>query len=41
MCTNTLGAWEGNAADIGHRVSLVVVARSPVARLIAWKRERG
>jgi predicted dithiol-disulfide oxidoreductase (DUF899 family) len=41
MCTNTLGSWEGNAADIGERVSLAVVARSPVERLIAWKRERG
>ncbi|WP_225767009.1 DUF899 family protein [Inquilinus sp. Marseille-Q2685] len=41
MCTNLLGAWEGNAADIGQRVSLAVVARSPFARLAAWKRERG
>ena len=41
MCTNLLGAWEGNAADIGQRVSLAVVARSPIERLLAWKRERG
>jgi predicted dithiol-disulfide oxidoreductase (DUF899 family) len=41
MCTNTLGAWEGNAADIGQRIALAVVARSPVERLTAWKRERG
>jgi predicted dithiol-disulfide oxidoreductase (DUF899 family) len=41
MCTNLLGAWEGNAADIGQKVSLVVVARSPIDRLIAWKKERG
>jgi predicted dithiol-disulfide oxidoreductase (DUF899 family) len=41
MCTNTLGSWEGNAADIGERVSLAVVARSPAARLVEWKRERG
>jgi predicted dithiol-disulfide oxidoreductase (DUF899 family) len=41
MCTNLLGGWEGNAADIGQRLSLVVVARSPIERLIAWKRERG
>ena len=41
MCTNLLGAWEGNAADIGQRVSLAVVARSPIKRLIAWKKERG
>jgi len=41
MCTNLLGAWEGNAADIGQRISLVVIARSPIAKLLAWKRERG
>jgi predicted dithiol-disulfide oxidoreductase (DUF899 family) len=41
MCTNLLSAWEGTAADIGQRVSLVVVARSPIERLLAWKRERG
>ena len=41
MCTNLLGAWEGNAADIGQKVSLVVIARSPIERLKAWKRERG
>ncbi|MGH6956791.1 MAG: DUF899 family protein [Caulobacteraceae bacterium] len=41
MCTNLLGAWEGNAADIGQKVSLAVIARSPLERLQAWKRERG
>lgn len=41
MCTNVLGAWEGNAADIAQQASLVVIARSPIARLMAWKRERG
>jgi predicted dithiol-disulfide oxidoreductase (DUF899 family) len=41
MCTALLDPWEGNAADIGQRVSLVVIARSPIERLVAWKRERG
>jgi predicted dithiol-disulfide oxidoreductase (DUF899 family) len=41
MCTNLLGAWEGNAADIDQRISLVVIARSPIERLMSWKRERG
>src|SRR5579885_2768478 len=41
MCTNLLSAWEGNAVDIGQRLSLVVIARSPIERLITWKRERG
>jgi predicted dithiol-disulfide oxidoreductase (DUF899 family) len=41
MCTNLLDAWEGNAADIGQKLSLVIVARSPIETLTAWKRERG
>lgn len=41
MCTNLLGAWEGNAKDLDQRMSLVVVARSPIEKLIAWKKERG
>jgi len=41
MCTNLLGALDGNAVDISQRISLVVVARSPIERLLAWKRERG
>ena len=41
MCTNVLDAWEGNAAVIAQKISLVVVARSPLERLIDWKRERG
>ncbi|MDG2530468.1 DUF899 family protein [Caulobacter endophyticus] len=41
MCTNLLGAWEGNALDIDQRLSLAVVARSPLDKLLAWKRERG
>ena len=41
MCTNLLGAWEGNALDLDQRISLVVVARSPLEKLLAWKRERG
>jgi len=41
MCTNLLGALEGNAADVEQRIALAVVARSPIARLVDWKRERG
>src|ERR1700759_821239 len=40
MCTNLLDAWDGNADDVAQRVSLVVVARSPLERLVAVKRER-
>ena len=41
MCTNLLGGWEGNGADIQQRVALAIVARSPIERLNAWKKERG
>jgi predicted dithiol-disulfide oxidoreductase (DUF899 family) len=41
MCTNLLDAWDGNADDMQQRIALAVVARSPLERLLAWKRERG
>jgi predicted dithiol-disulfide oxidoreductase (DUF899 family) len=41
MCTSLLSAWEGEARDVNQRVSLVVVARSPIERLVAFKQERG
>jgi predicted dithiol-disulfide oxidoreductase (DUF899 family) len=41
MCTNVLDSWDGNAVDIAQKLSLVVVARSPIEKLLAWKRERG
>jgi predicted dithiol-disulfide oxidoreductase (DUF899 family) len=41
MCTNLLGPWDAIGEDAAQRLSLVVVARSPIERLIAWKRERG
>jgi predicted dithiol-disulfide oxidoreductase (DUF899 family) len=40
MCTNLLDAWDGNADDLAQRVSLVVVARSPLERLSEVKRAR-
>ncbi len=41
MCTSLLSAWDGEVPDIQQRVALAVVARSPIERLIAFKRERG
>jgi predicted dithiol-disulfide oxidoreductase (DUF899 family) len=41
MCTSLLSAWDGEVPDIAQRVALAVVARSPIARLVAFKRERG
>jgi predicted dithiol-disulfide oxidoreductase (DUF899 family) len=41
MCTSLLSAWDGEAQDIEQRVALAVVARSPIERLVAFKKERG
>ena len=41
MCTSLLSAWDGEAADVAQRIALVVVARSPIERLMAFKKERG
>jgi predicted dithiol-disulfide oxidoreductase (DUF899 family) len=41
MCTSLLSAWDGEVPDIQQRVALAIVARSPIARLVAFKRERG
>jgi len=41
MCTNLLGAVNGNAADIKQRVALKVLGRSPVDRQFAFAQERG
>jgi predicted dithiol-disulfide oxidoreductase (DUF899 family) len=41
MCTNFLGAVNGNAADIKQRVALKVLGRRPVAQQIAFAQERG
>lgn len=41
MCSSLLSAWEGEARDMAQRVALVVTARSPIDRLLAFKKERG
>jgi len=41
MCTSLLGPLDRNARDLDQHMSLVVVARSPIARLVAFKQERG
>jgi predicted dithiol-disulfide oxidoreductase (DUF899 family) len=41
MCTSLLSAWEGEARDMDQRIALAIVARSPIERLVAFKRERG
>jgi predicted dithiol-disulfide oxidoreductase (DUF899 family) len=41
MCSSLMAAWDGEALDVEQRISLVMVARSPIARLLAVKKERG
>lgn len=41
MCTNWLGAVEGNAADIKQRVALKILGRSPARRQREFADERG
>jgi predicted dithiol-disulfide oxidoreductase (DUF899 family) len=41
MCAALLGPLDGNARDLEQRVALAVVARSPIERLAAFRRERG
>jgi predicted dithiol-disulfide oxidoreductase (DUF899 family) len=41
MCTNWLGAVNGNAVDIKQRVAFKILGRSPVERQLAFAAERG
>ncbi|MEX3786318.1 DUF899 domain-containing protein [Paraburkholderia sp. BR14374] len=41
MCTSLLSAWDGEMPDILQRVAFVVIGRSPIDRLVAFKQERG
>jgi predicted dithiol-disulfide oxidoreductase (DUF899 family) len=41
MCTSLLSSWDGEAADMEQRVALAIVAKSPIERLVAFKKERG
>src|SRR4051794_25205844 len=41
MCTSLLGALDGNVPDLLQRVGFAAIARGPIERLVAFKRERG
>ena len=41
MCTSMLSAYDGEIPDIEQRVAYAVVARSPIEKLVAYKKERG
>jgi len=41
MCTSLLSAWDGEARDVEQRIALVITARSPIDRILAFKKRRG
>jgi predicted dithiol-disulfide oxidoreductase (DUF899 family) len=41
MCTAMLTSWDGTARNLRERVALAVTARSPIDRLLDFKKERG
>jgi predicted dithiol-disulfide oxidoreductase (DUF899 family) len=41
MCTAMLTSWEGTARNLRERVALAITARSPLNRLLNFKKERG
>jgi len=41
MCTHLLDSVNAGARHAAQRVSLYIVAKSPLARLVAWARDRG
>jgi predicted dithiol-disulfide oxidoreductase (DUF899 family) len=40
-CTSFLSAWNGIAVNLRERTAIAVTARSPIERLIEYKRQRG
>jgi predicted dithiol-disulfide oxidoreductase (DUF899 family) len=41
MCTSFLTSWNGTAVNLRERVAMAVTARSPIERLVEYKRQRG
>ena len=41
MCTSFLSAWNGVAVNWRERLAIAVTARSPIERLVDYKRQRG
>jgi predicted dithiol-disulfide oxidoreductase (DUF899 family) len=41
VCTSFLSAWNGTAGNLRERVALAVFGRSPIQRLLDFKKERG
>jgi predicted dithiol-disulfide oxidoreductase (DUF899 family) len=40
-CTSFLSAWNGVAVNLRERVAIAVTARSPIERLLEYKKQRG
>jgi predicted dithiol-disulfide oxidoreductase (DUF899 family) len=40
-CTHLLDSIDGGARHVGQRAALYIVAKSPIARLVAWASKRG
>jgi predicted dithiol-disulfide oxidoreductase (DUF899 family) len=41
MCTALLSSWDGAARNVVQRVALAATARSPIGRILDFKKERG
>ena len=40
-CTSFLSSWNGSAFNLRERTAIVVAARSPIERLVDYKKQRG
>lgn len=41
MCTSQMSSWDGDAKDIEQKIAFVMTARSSIARIVAYGKERG
>ena len=41
MCTSQMSAWDGIAPHVMQRAAFAMTARSPIARILAYGKERG
>jgi predicted dithiol-disulfide oxidoreductase (DUF899 family) len=41
MCTSFLSSWNGTAVNLRERCAIAVAARSPIDRLLDYKKQRG
>jgi predicted dithiol-disulfide oxidoreductase (DUF899 family) len=41
MCTAVLSSWDGAAQNVTQRVALAATARSPIERILDFRKERG